>query len=147
MANLGMKTTVEVEVTYLRARCGVRYWEGARVNGERDTDGSRIPCRKGTAADNSRLGGGDWCPTIELATGKILNWPEGTTADLHYKVCDDGNYELLNADYEVVKAIDGCVPAMLCGDSGDDYVDISIGSDGVIENWVINLSDFERDDE
>lgn len=64
----------DVEVKYLRVRCGVRYWEDATVNGVRDDDGSRIPCRDG---------GGNWCPTIDLGTGKIENWPEGTTARLH----------------------------------------------------------------
>lgn len=147
-----MKFTVatkqSVEVKYLRARCGVRYWEDAIVNGEEDTDGSRIPCRKGTAADNDRLGGGDWCPTIDLETGKIEGWPEGTTARLHYKVCDDGDYALLDADRNVVKAIDGYVPDIMCpGDASyGDYVIMTIGADGVIANWRVDLSDFERDD-
>ena len=87
-----LTTTIKqsVEVKYLRARCGVRYWEDGIVNSVRDNDGSRIPCRRGTAVDNDRLGGGDWCPTIDLTTGKIEGWPEGTTARLPYKVGDDG---------------------------------------------------------
>jgi hypothetical protein len=152
MGDIGIKVTtaVKVPVKYLRARCGVRYWEDATVNGERDDDGSRIPCRKGTAADNDRLGGGDWCPLIELATGKILNWPEGTTADIHYKVCDDGDYELLDAEHNVVSAIEGYVPGIMSpGDSdGDssygDYVIMTIGPNGVIANWRVDLADFER---
>jgi len=138
----------DVEVAYLRARCGVRYWEDAIVNGVRDEDGSRIPCRLGTAADNNRLGGGDWCPTIELATGRIESWPEGTTAKIHYKVCDDGDYDLLDASRNVVKSIDGYVPSIMCpDDSGDgDYVIMTIGPDGVIANWRVDLSDFERHD-
>jgi hypothetical protein len=136
----------DVEVAYLRARCGVRYWEDATVNGERDSDGSRIPCRRGTAADNNRLGGGDWCPTIELATGRILDWPAGTTADIHYKVCDDGEYELLDADRNVVKALDGYVPEIMCPGSPSygDCVIMQIGPDGVIADWRVDLSDFER---
>lgn len=145
-----MKLTVSVkrvvEVVYLRARCGVRYWEDATVNGERDSDGSRIRCRRGTAADNDRLGGGDWCPTIELATGRILDWPAGTTADIHYKVCDDGEYELLDADRNVVKALDDYVPEIMCPGSPSygDYVIMQIGPDGVIADWRVDLSDFER---
>lgn len=146
-----VKVTVkhEVDVAYLRARCGVRYWEDATVNGERDSDGSRIPCRRGTAANNDRLGGGDWCPTIELATGRILNWPDGTTANVHYKVCDDGKYELLDADSDVVKSIEGYVPDILCpgGGADGDYVIMNIGPDGVIADWRVDLSDFERDDD
>lgn len=133
-----LTTTIKqsVEVKYLRARCGVRYWEDGIVNGVRDTDGSRIPCRAG----------GNWCPTIDLTTGKIEGWPEGTTARLHYKVCDDGDYALLDADRNVVKAIDGYVPDIMCpGDSsGGDYVIMTIGPDGVIANWRVDLSDFEK---
>lgn len=38
MHPLCTKETKSVEVKYLRARCGVRYWEDATVNGEEDTD-------------------------------------------------------------------------------------------------------------
>ena len=146
MAAIKVTTSVSVPVKYLRARCGVRYWEDATVNGERDEDGSRIPCREGTAADNDKLGGGDWCPTIELETGKIEGWPEGTTADIHYKVCDDGDYELLDADRKAVKRIDGYVPNILCpGGAGyGDYVIMRIRRDGTIAGWRVTLADFER---
>ena len=52
MTAIKVATTTKVPVKYLRARCGVRYWEDGTVNGERDEDGSRIPCRKDD----------DWCP-------------------------------------------------------------------------------------
>lgn len=148
MTTIKVATTTKVPVKYLRARCGVRYWEDGVVNGERDSDGSRIPCRKGTAADNDRLGGGDWCPVIELDTGKIEGWPEGTTARLHYKVCDDGDYALLDADRNVVRTIDGYVPDIMCpgGGDGGDYVVMAIGADGVIANWRVDLADFEKED-
>jgi hypothetical protein len=140
------RTRTKLLVKYLRARCGVRYWKNAIVNDVCDVDGSRIPCRKGTAADNDKLGGGDWCPTIELDTGKIEGWPEGTVASLHYKVCDDGDYELLDADRNIVKAIDGYVPGIMCpgGKGYGDYVIMDISPDGAIKNWRVDLSDFER---
>ena len=89
-----------------------------------------------------------WCPTIDLDTGKILNWPEGTTARLHYKVCDDGDYALLDADFGTVKSINGYVPDIMCpgGGDGDDYVVMTIGADGVIANWRVDLADFEKED-
>ena len=132
-----VRAVTKREVKYLRARCGVRYWEDATVNGECDADGSRIPCRSND----------DWCPTIDLEMGEIEGWPDGTTADIHYKVCDDGNYELLDADRRVVKAIDGYVPDIMCpGDIPDgDYVIMSVGPDGAIKNWRADLSDFERE--
>lgn len=140
----------KVSVKYLQADCGVRYWEDGRVNGEEDTDGSRIPCRKGSAADNDSLGGGDWCPTIDLETGKIEGWPEGTTADVHYKVCDDGAYHLLDENREVVKSISGYVPSIMCpeGDGYGDYVIMKIGPDGTIEKWNgTDLSEFSKEED
>lgn len=149
MHSLRLKSVSSVPVKYLRARCGVRYWEDATVNGEQDVDGSRIPLREGTAASNDNLGGGNWRPTIDLDTGKIEGWPKGTVASIHYKVCDDGDYELLDAARNVVKAIDGYVPSLMCpeGDGYGDYVIMEIDGDGIIANWRADLSEFEADDE
>lgn len=150
MAEIEIPETRRVQVRYLKARCGVRYWEDATVNGEEDTDGSRIPLREGSAADNDHLGGGNWCPTIDLDTGIILNWPRGTTASIHYKVCDDGDYALLTEDCQtIVRAIDGYVPTMMCpeGEGYGDYVIMEIDGDGRIAKWKVDMSDFlERAD-
>ena len=149
MHALRLKSVSSVPVKYLRARCGVRYWEDATVNGEQGEDGSRIPLREGTAADNDSLGGGNWCPTIALDPGGIEGWPAGTVASLHYKVCDDGDYELLDADRNVVKAIEGYVPTIMCpeGNGYGDYVIMEVAGDGTIAKWRADLSNFERDDE
>lgn len=149
MHALRLKETRAVPVKYIRARCGVRYWEDAEINGVQDSDGSRIPLREGTSADNDSLGGGNWCPTIDLDTGIIENWPAGTTASIHYKVCDDGDYELLDANREVVKAIDGYVPSIMCpeGEGFGDYVIMEIDSDGKIAKWRADLSEFEKSDD
>jgi len=148
MHALRLKETTAVPVKYLRCRIGVRYWEDATVNGEEDTDGSRIPLRKGTAADNDHLSGGDWLPLIDLDTGKIEGWPEGTTASVHYKVCDDGDYELLDTDRNVVKAIDGYVPNIMCpeGEGYGDYVIMDIGPDGTIAKWKADLREWELEE-
>ena len=148
MHALRLKAIKSVPVKYLRARCGVRYWEDGTVNGSEDPHGRLIPCRQGTAADNDRLGGGNWCPTIDLETGRIEDWPEGTTADVHYKVCDDGDYELLDEDRNVVRAIAGYVPMIMCPEEKGhgDYVIMKIAPDGTIANWRVVLSEFEYDE-
>lgn len=74
----------EIKSTYIEVSAGVRYWEDASVNGAEDTEGSLIPFRKG---DN-------WEPVIRLADGMVMEWPQGTTADVHFKVCDAGEYWL-----------------------------------------------------
>lgn len=122
------------EVKYLQAECGVRYWEDATVDGVEDEAGSLIPHRSGDC----------WSPIIELAAGRVVDWPEGVTASTHYKVCDDGRYVLLDGDMNKVVEIDGYVPTMLSpgGNGYGDYVIMTIGPDGRIENWRVDLEPF-----
>lgn len=135
MPNFTLKTEKTVAVRYLLAKCGVRYWEDASVDGVEDTDGSLIPCREGDC----------WCPMIDLETGKIENWRKGVTAKIHYKVCDDGEYALLDEAKESVRTIDGYVPEMLSPkDNGfGDYVIMDIDAEGVIQGWKADLRAFE----
>ena len=130
-----IKQTKRITVDRLRAECGVRYWEDAIVNGEPDEYGKLIPLRLGDY----------WCPTIMLETGRILDWPEGTEARVHYKVCDDGRYSLLSPAGEVVVTMDDYVPSMMspAGNGYGDYVIMSIGHDGVIAGWKADLAYFE----
>lgn len=138
MAELTVEVTqkTRVPVKWLRAECGVRYWEDATVNGVEDTEGTLIPCRHGDA----------WQPLIDLATGKIDGWPPGTTASIHYKVCDDGAYELLSVNKTVVARREGYVIAMMCpeGRGYGDYVIMDVGPDGVIAKWAVDLRAFEE---
>jgi hypothetical protein len=139
---LEVTETKRVPVKYLRAECGVRYWEDATVNGVEDTDGALIPCRD--PKPNDHLGGGTWRPLIDLDTGRIVDWPQGTTAEIHYKVCDDGLYRLLDEQMNEVRAVDGYVITMMCpeGQGYGDYVIMKVGEDGSIANWKIDFSDF-----
>lgn len=137
MALINVKRCVEVK--YLQADIGVRYWEDAEVNGKpEEDDNPTIPCRR---ADG-------WRPVIDLDTGKILGWPAGVTAKTHYKVCDAGRYTLLDADCNEVISVNSYVPKMLSpgGDGFGDYVIMTIGPDGVIENWRADLSGFGEPD-
>lgn len=141
MSNLKITVTVkrEVPVRYLEARAGVRYWEDAKVNGEVDEDGSRIPMRFEDL----------WCPIIDLETGVVQDWPQGTVADIHYKVCDAGEYILRDANLDEVTRIDGYVPKIMCpADSGyGDYIVMHINGDGRIDKWNVDLRAFgERSD-
>ena len=108
---------------------GVRYWEDATINGAEDIDGTLVPHRSGNL----------WKPVIELATGKIRDWPQGTVASIHYKVCDAGEYWLADATGNLTHKYKGdYVPdRLLCvGDRGyGDYIIFNVGPDGVIEGW------------
>ena len=99
------------------------------VNGQEDSDGTLIPCRKGNS----------WEPVIDLVTGEIVNWLVGTEADVHYKVCDVGEYWLLDADKQRIAKWKGYyVPDdILCvGDKGyGDYIAFKVGADGMVIGW------------
>lgn len=137
-----MKVKMKIEKNYdakwLHVRAGVRYWEDATVNGVEDETGDLIPCRKG---DN-------WEPRINVETGEIVNWEQGKKADIHYKVCDDGDYRLMDADKNQITAVDGYVISSMCpkGEGYGDYIKMNVDENGIIENWKFNPKDFEDED-
>jgi len=119
---------IEVEVTHIEVSAKVRYWEDATVNGLPDDDGALIPFRKGDL----------WCPRIRLSDGIIEEWPANTIADIHYKVCDAGEYWLTDEKGNLIVSKDGYVPDdFLChGDIGyGDYIIMKVGPDGAIQNY------------
>lgn len=129
-----IKITKQIELTELRVKASVRYWEDAEVNGTEDTEGN-IPCREG---DN-------WCPVIDIDSGKIKNWTIGVTAKIHYKVCDCCAWELYDDNGTfVVGENDGYVPNTLCpaGSGYGDYIKMYVDENGQIEGWKFEIDDF-----
>lgn len=120
---------MQEKAKYLEASAEVRYWEDATVNGVQDADGTLIPLRNGDC----------WVPLIRLVDGLVMDWPQGTTADIHYKVCDAGEYWLLDDERKrVAKWAGFYVPdKFLChGNKGfGDYIIFKVGTDGLIENY------------
>lgn len=129
-----MKITItepkEVEAFYLQVHAGVRYWEDATVGMIEDTEGDLIPCRNGEY----------WEPKIKIDTGIIVNWEQGKVADIHYKVCDDGKYSILDEDGQVITERACYVPNILCidDDGFGDYIIMKVKDNGQIENWNPN---------
>jgi len=136
MAKTTIKTSQEIEVKKLVVRADVRYWEDATINGEEDTAGTLTPCRSGN----------DWNPTIDLDSGVIENWPIGTIADIHFKVCDAGVYQLIDSNGNVAAEIDGYVPRIMCPQENGygDYIIMKIDENGKIRKWKVSLSEFEE---
>lgn len=136
-----MKTTIkvgkEVELKTLEVRANVRYWENTEVNSEADTDGTLMPCREG----------GLWCPVIDLDSGQILNWEKGKSANVHYKVCDEGIYYLKDNEGNVVLSIEeDYVPKMMCPKENGygDYIIMDIDGNGFIQDWEQTLEGFTK---
>lgn len=127
--SLDERRLLEDSVSYIEVSAGVRYWEDATINGADDLAGTMTPFRKG---DN-------WCPVIRLGDGLVMDWPAGMEAYIHFKVCDDGEYWLLDEGRQrIAKWAGFYVPDdFLCpGENGSgDYIILTIGADGIIEGW------------
>ena len=131
-----VKIETEVDLKLLIVKAGVRYWEDATVNGTPDEDGNLIPCRQG----------GLWCPIIDIDSGVILNWTQGTTADIHYKVADNGSYYIQDSDGRIVLSIeDDYVPKIMCPKEHGygDYIIMNVDADGKIKHWFQTLEGFD----
>jgi hypothetical protein len=139
-----MKTTVkiekEVELKTLIVHASVRYWEDATVNGTEDTqNGDNIPCKVGDS----------WKPIIDIDSGIITNWKQGITAGIHYKVCDECGWDLLDEKGEIIlQSEDGYVPSTLspARNGYGDYIIMSINENGKIEDWEFDINDFNNED-
>jgi len=135
-----IKIEKEVEIKTLLVDAGVRYWEDGEINGINDEHGDLTPCKE---MDR-------WKIMIDIETGIITNWKQGVKADVHYKVCDDGIYHLLDTEGNTVLTKDGYVPNILDLDreSYGDYIIMKIDENGKIEDWKNNpdISDFYNED-
>lgn len=126
-----------IKEKYIEVNAGVRYWEDAILNGQSDEKGE-IPLRRGDC----------WSPVINLFTGEVLNWPDGYEAQVHYKVCDAGEYWILDENKNrILKWKDYYVPNdFLCVKKNGygDYIILNILKDGKIENWKTPYIDEEK---
>ena len=133
--------------TLVKVRAYVRYFEDGTVNGEEDISYDeqvaglmpKMPCS--VQVDGHKTWE-YWCPEIDPEQGKILNWFEGTEADIHYKVCDECEITV-EKDGKTIKEYDGYVPRFLCpAENGyGDYIIMHVDGDGMIEDW--SRADFQ----
>lgn len=118
------------DAVYIEVSAEVMYWEDATINGVDDERGDLVPCRNGKL----------WEPTIRLADGVVMEWPAGIVAGITYKVCDQGEYWLLDAERKrIAKWRGDYVPDdILCpGESGlGDYIIFNVGGGGEITPWA-----------
>lgn len=144
-----MKITInkptEFEAVYLEVDAGVRYWDDGYINGMEDTDCEetegipQMPCAEYMGEQHRVLHGENWRwrPLIDIETGQIVNWYQGTTANVHYKVCDDFACDILDGNKEVITSYEGYVPNVMCPvDEGyGDYIIMNIDENGFIQGW------------
>lgn len=121
---------VKVNVDRIKINVPVRYDEEQIPND--------FPLRKGEV----------WAATIELETGKIIEWPADKTGkfEMYLKVCDEGKYQIITKDGEPIGADEpagGYVPHSIVPGEYGDYIDFKI-ENGIITNWPkeIDFSEF-----
>lgn len=134
------KIKVEEEVDLAIAECWIhaRYFEDAYIDGVRDdNDNPKMPFVEEHDCEKA------WHIKINLDNGQILGWPQGVTARIHYKSCDENYVDILDRQLGIVKEYDGYVPNLLCpNDENDgDYVKMDIDGNGFIQNFNPNLDD------
>lgn len=127
---------IDVRPLTLYATFNVRYWEDAFVNGVQEKEDA-------ATIHGANLGRETWSIVVDAPTGKIHNWPEGTTAEVHYKVCDGCCVTLdFDADGERGEWVgeNMYVPKLFSpgGDGYGDYVILKVNGDGYIEGWNPN---------
>lgn len=134
---LELNVTKEFDVKFLKAECGVRYWEDGVVNGETDSDSE--PKMPFSSANG-------WSPLIDVDAGTIVDWPEGVVASIHYKVCDAGVYSLLDEGKNLIATISDYVPDILSpgGQGYGDYVIMDIDGTGKISNWRPSFDEWDK---
>lgn len=151
-----MKATIkikkEVNVQYLKIDAGVRYWEDGSVNGEEDYDLSLE--EKGTKprmpfavlvndGHSDKFNGGfRWQPVIDVESGFIVDWPAGVEAEVHYKICDDGTYSLLDENMKEIVKSNSYVPDCIGGYGG--YIELSIEPNGHIRGFHFGEDDVQE---
>lgn len=140
-ARIKIKIEKEYEVKYLQVNAGVRYWEDSTIN--RVKDDCSVPQMPCVVKKEMEL---RWMPLIDLDDGRIVNWKEGITANIHYKVCDDGEYELLDDEKNPLFTIESYVPSVLypseCGFG--DYIIMHVDENGYIKYWHCGEDDIQE---
>ena len=135
----------ELDLKYLCADLGVRYWEDGEFNGVDDISyeeqekgaAPRMPLAVKNENARSKDEQYRWVIKIDLETGNLVGWPKGVVARIHYKVCDDGTYWLEDAEGNKIHEIEDYVPKVFdfVDDSFGDYIIFNVDEDGHITQW------------
>ena len=133
---MNLQLTIQKEITpaFLDCNLGVRYWEDSQINGK--DDDSLVPTMP-LAYLEEGPNEWRWRIRINVDNGQIQDWPKGTTATIHYKVCDDGQYDLIGERGGVLFTCESYVPECLhsCEKRTTDYVIMDINEEGYIKDW------------
>ena len=140
--------------TKIKVQAGVRYWvdcEYSTDNGVTwihpdDTNDDDLTVRKLLPCVEylEKECAWYWCLNVDYDTGRIENWENGFIVKAFFKVCDDGRYQIIDDNDNIIWDSDidsnsSYVPRFLEIDSSNfgDNIYITINGDGIIKDWEI----------
>lgn len=124
----------EIDVKKLYAKVYPISIEDASVNGDDELENDpKMPFVKFDDKTKEYF----WEVNIDIDKGQIIDWPQGTTASLNYKVCDEGTYALYDENDKLIASIDDYVPNIMCPKEPGygDYIIMDIDKNGFIQDW------------
>lgn len=148
---ISRKKVVEEDIKYLYAHLHNGWWDGADISRdggefeEIDEDGHQIsdmlkPFDAPTNIESYKKFVKEdklFSMKINVDTGEVVNWPKGVAMHIYWKIVDEGLYQYLDENDNIIFEYDGYVPSELAIEEAGygDYVILNIGADGIIENW------------
>lgn len=148
---ISRKKVVEEDVKYLYAHLHDDWWDGAEISRDGaefedvDEDGSQIsdmlkPFNAPTNIERFKNFVKDdniFSMKINVDTGEVVGWPKGTIMNIYWKIVDEGLYQYLDENDNIIFEYDGYVPNELAieEEGYGDYVILNIDADGKIEHW------------
>ena len=140
------------KVTKVKVIAGVRYWVDCKYSTDNsvtwnqpdDTEENDLSVREVLPCVEyfEKERGWYWCLNIDFETGKVENWKKGFCVKTFFKVCDDGRYQIISDNVNVLWDSDidsrsSYVPAFMEIDSSNygDNIYITIDGDGIIKDW------------
>lgn len=142
------KTIQEINLKYVNCYLIQNWWDGAEISyqgsefQEVEENGSNLPMLIPINESITNCKSLKDCKVfqlkIDLDNGHIENWPKGYAMNIYWKICDQGVYEYIDENGNIIEKLDcDYVPDYLAieDDGYGDYVIINIDENGNIKNW------------
>lgn len=140
MKSTADKTKYPDGLLIVRAR--IWHCEDAEINGEVDIDDEAMKFRKDANMPCMNIEDGIyfWEPVIDVSNGKIINWENGKTANVWYKVVDECSLKYQKPNGTQTDYVEDYVPDFLSPDENGygDYMYMTINENGYIADWNDN---------
>ena len=135
-----IKMTKEVEIKYIEFNIPI-YKEDIEFISEDKELLEKNLCAVLSFDDNTKPV--NICGIIDIDTGKFINWENTKNKiDIYSKAVDEGKYKIYDNNNKIIAKYEGYVPKFFeYNENGyGDYFNMTISSDGYINNWNKSIS-------